>query len=552
MGRSLLLDIVREELDDIKPILTHLSPDETRKYVRGKVFNCSLSVLHLFNIPGFIHSLASDQIEQFETLDDDLESNASVDDNFSDPEADEDQAEISSQSSYEPSPEKTLRSQEGTQVDDAQKLKILTYWRSLKDGKKRKWTHMQSHYSELRAWTSDRVLYNWQAQLGKTAPNRQQFVKLNSLLGQKFRDKRKNGFPVHDDYLRRWALELNETIGIPGFKASPSWLSKWKKRHNARSLKITHFVTNDHVQKSEKLEIECDRFISRIRKHMERFDDDHIYNTDQSGFEKELHLRRTIEERGTRKVVSIAQSKSAMTHRYTIMPTISMSGRLLPKLFIVAQEPNSQFGPKVSQTMFRHQSLIVAAHSSGKVTKSLLKTWYNDVFLSQTDGENVLLLDALSSYSAVREEIEQSEDQSRATIFEQIPPQTTGMIQPCDTYFFRHWKTFYRRLHDHVIAEQLQTQLHQRDNFMKVQVLINNQFCSPRYVNFIKYAWFKSGFKEEGPEHVTPVQFSFKDIMMKKCDHCPQYIFIKCGWCAQSLCFNHFFDQLHVCDQYNP
>ncbi len=103
------------------------------------------------------------------------------------------------------------------------------------------------------------------------------------------------------------------------------------------------------------------------------YSDDDVYNTDQSGFTREIHSGRTLKFKGTKHVEGVVQSISATTHSYTIQPTISKSGKLLSPLFIVLQEPTGSFGSRVQQTLFSAPNIYVTASKSGKLTKAELK-----------------------------------------------------------------------------------------------------------------------------------------------------------------------------------
>ena len=73
------------------------------------------------------------------------------------------------------------------------------------------------------------------------------------------------------------------------------------------------------------------------------------------------------------------------------------------------------------------------------------------------------------------------------------PDQDPLHIQPLDVYFFRMWKNFVRKFSDTIILFDYDIHLHLRDNILKLQSLVHNQFTSPRFQNFIRYSWFKSG-----------------------------------------------------------
>ena len=136
-----------------------------------------------------------------------------------------------------------------------------------------------------------------------------------------------------------------------------------------------------------------------------------------------------------------------------------------------------------------------------------------------------------------------------------MPPKTTSLIQPLDVYFFRMWKDFIRKISDRILLDQLDINLFQRDNILKLQSLTHTQFSSPRFKDFIKYAWFKAGYLTQKPDpHITPVQYCFDHKIYKEgCQKymnlmlCNKSVFIKCAYCDQLLCFEHFYVELHDC-----
>lgn len=72
---------------------------------------------------------------------------------------------------------------------------------------------------------------------------------------------------------------------------------------------------------------------------------------------------------------TLIQLKSAMSHSYTIQPTVSAYGNLLSPLFIILKEINGTLKPHVQQTIFRVPIEIVAASASGKSTIEQIKMW---------------------------------------------------------------------------------------------------------------------------------------------------------------------------------
>lgn len=163
-----------------------------------------------------------------------------------------------------------------------------------------------------------------------------------------FMEKKREHMPVHDRDLRRWALKCNNNLLSPlrRFKASKAWLHVFKRKHRIVTRKITKFVSIGHIRESENLKEAAEKFVKDMQPLITKFSPERTFNTDQSGFQKELHSGRTLSIRGEKNVETVVQSVNATTHSYTIQPTISASGKLLSPLFICLQEPKGEFPKK--------------------------------------------------------------------------------------------------------------------------------------------------------------------------------------------------------------
>jgi hypothetical protein len=127
-------------------------------------------------------------------------------------------------------------------------------------------------------------------------------------------------------------------IKFDEFHASHGWLEHFKHRHKLTSLKITNFVSHHQVETMDFIEKSKKDFVLEYYKVSAHFKPSEIFNTDQTGVEKELHSTRTISFSGDKKTFAAVQSKNATTHSYTLQPTISLNGRLLPTIYLCLQE----------------------------------------------------------------------------------------------------------------------------------------------------------------------------------------------------------------------
>lgn len=174
--------------------------------------------------------------------------------------------------------------------------------------------------------------------------------------------------------------------------------------------------------------------------------------------------------------------------------------------------------------------------------------------MSIVDEQSVLCLDSWTGQT--KKTFDNVNLEGKDVNISTIPARTTGMIQPLDVYGFRPWKNFLKHFSDLIILYGFDVNLDARNNVLKLQSLIHNQFSSARFVNMFKYAWYKSGYiQEKPPKWKTPVQYCFKNCDMS-CKYCEDNAFIRCAWCTHYMCLTHFFDPSnksgpHYCKDYN-
>ena len=430
------------------------------------------------------------------------------------------------------------------------KKKAVDFWKS---GKTKRLS-VQTVSQRYRFVTSSQQLYEFEKQIDGSGTRNDMLKEIWSHTFQEFTNAKDNNLIVHDWDIKRWATKKKIEIGMQNFTASSRWLWKFKRHYRIVSRRITRFVTSSYSKEKVNIIASANRFVDSTRLFLENFSDDQVYNTDQSGFQKELHSGRTLDFKGVKQVHASAQSVSATTHSYSIQPTISKSGKLLSPLFIVLQENTGDFGPRVKKTLFSASNIYVRASQSGKLTKEDLKVWFQDVFFPAANQHSVLLVDSWDTYKdkAMIRSVTPANKQLEILT---IPPKTTSMVQPLDVYGFRLWKSFVRKFSDRVVLDDLDVELFQRNNILKLQSLVHHQFSSPRFENFIKYSWFASGYIDDHPgQFDNPVEFCF-NILDKSCSRldldCSDGSFIVCSWCKDSFCFNHYFINPHMCNDFN-
>jgi hypothetical protein len=223
------------------------------------------------------------------------------------------------------------------------KKKAVDYWKS---GKTKRLS-LSSVSARFRFVTSIQHLYEFEKQIESQGSRNDKLNEIWAYTFQEFKNAKDNKLIVHDSDLQRWAMKKRDDINFENFTASPAWLWRFKSHYMIVSRKTTRFVTSRYSREKFDIIGSADLFVDSSKIFMQNYTDVNIYNTDQSGFNREIHSGRTLEFRGLSAVEGVVQSISATTHSYTIQPTISKDGKLLSPLFIVLQEPEGEFGPRV-------------------------------------------------------------------------------------------------------------------------------------------------------------------------------------------------------------
>lgn len=264
------------------------------------------------------------------------------------------------------------------------------------------------------------------------------------------------------------------------------------------------------------------------------------------GLQLEVTSGRTLTIAGTKKVIRVAQRKNATTHSYTVQITLNASGILPPKLAIVMYEPGDL--PQYFYDLVgSFDNLEIYWSKSGWMGKEIAKSWMKEFFLALINEEgNILIIDSWVGYKEMKSMPEVAQKKLR---FEVLPAGSTSILQPADVFFNRTFKNYIRMISDRVRWRHEHYVLSVRRNLLTLLDLVHNQFKAPRYVEFLKYSWYRAGYFSEHPaKFETPVQFclQFKGYIKCERDGCNNnYCFMRCSYCELYLCFTHVIDHRH-------
>ena len=105
-------------------------------------------------------------------------------------------------------------------------------------------------------------------------------------------------------------------------------MNKFKRAHRITSRKIKKFITRKTLEDSKDLTKTAEEFINNVKSVINDIGLENVENSDQSGFQFEMHSGRTLANQGSKEIECVVESISSTTHSYMIQPTISADGKL--------------------------------------------------------------------------------------------------------------------------------------------------------------------------------------------------------------------------------
>lgn len=366
-------------------------------------------------------------------------------------------------------------------------------------------------------------------------------------------EARKSYKILRSSHLRAWGLQKYMEFGDPSlkFKASNTWLSRFKTTHKISSRKINQLVSKREVKSEQEILMSAQKFQAEIRSISNNYDPDHVFNTDQCGFSYEITFQRTYTKKGEKTVYGFAQSpKNLSTHSYTVQYLINMEGKVVGNVFVCLQETGGKLGPKVKNDVesYLPSNVTLACSTSGKLSTSLNEYFVEKQVVPHVTKDFLYIVDSwpgqtnIDSYSKFFGKVN-----GRPEInLKVIPEKCTPLAQPLDTTFHRQLKYLAREILAGLEVFLNANGIHQHDNWntrkgvLKLQSILHLMISAPIFQPMIRYAWFSSGLSTEKPDFLNVKQacFTFADGDSHICEMpgCDKPRFIKCARCRKIIC----------------
>ena len=205
-------------------------------------------------------------------------------------------------------------------------------------------------------------------------------------------------------------------------------------------------------------------------------------------------------------------------------------------------------GEQVKSRLFEQKNVVITCSSSGKLTTSLVSYWLNKCLLPSIDKECLLITDSwLEQNDEKLYDVAKSHKKNIKRI--QIPQHVTSDIQPLDKYYNQKMENFIKKLYNRVALDEIDINMYERNNIIKLVSLVHSQLCSPIFHKMIQYAWYACSYTKDNPspfKNINDVCFPHEEAHIEcETHYCHETICVTCSYYAKKLCFNHFFVNYH-------
>ncbi|CAA3033111.1 Tigger transposable element-derived 6 [Olea europaea subsp. europaea] len=147
------------------------------------------------------------------------------------------------------------------------------------------------------------------------------YEQLNNEVVKLIKEARERGRPVSGRLIRRWFLELADSIGISReiFRASPTWLYKLKKNARIGSRAVTEDISRSERDSAYIIQRRIEEFCAAYEQRAHLYRRGLIINMDQTPISYEITNKRTLSFIGERDTGLAIDQRNKVTQSLTIV-----------------------------------------------------------------------------------------------------------------------------------------------------------------------------------------------------------------------------------------
>lgn len=253
---------------------------------------------------------------------------------------------------------------------------------------------------------------------------------------------RTTGAPISGPLLQAKAAEVHEALNgdkDSNFKCSKGWVTRWKKRHGVRQVRITGEIRSADVAAAE-------AFLPKLQEIVEENDlsPEQVYNADETGLYHRMLPDRTL---ATNTDTTASHGYKQRKDRVTLLLATNWAGSHKLKPLCIGKFAR----PRCLQHVNMSQLPVIYTNSKNAwMTAAIFQKWFTDDFVPAVrqhllrqglEPTAILLLDNCPAHPPA--ETLTSKDGKIRVVY--LPKNTTALIQPMDQGLIATLKQNYRK-----------------------------------------------------------------------------------------------------------
>ncbi|CAF3971662.1 unnamed protein product [Rotaria sp. Silwood1] len=351
---------------------------------------------------------------------------------------------------------------------------------------------------------------------------------------------------LHDIDLQLFAIQKARDLGWDTFKASESFITRFKKENRISSRKYNKLLTRDTSKGKICILNDAQNWIESKRSLISTFTPHEILNSDHCSFQQEYVSPRTLSFTGERTTEVAVKKRHNITHSYTVQPISSAAGHLLNKFLLILHEKQNKFGTRVQKDLIVPPNVVVRASTSGKSNDENDRIFLKEILAPVVGTKFLVFLDCWKTQTGLDKFRSVFPNQkSQLLIF---PEGSTGHIQPQDLSLFRSWKFIDKKIEHYTHINRTEINMSDRQYFINMQSVIHNQLSAPSFKNLIKSGFINAGIIDETIEELEKpkdICFKFYDLYCSM-NNCENRTLLICAWCKKHFCHYHLIEKIHI------
>lgn len=251
-----------------------------------------------------------------------------------------------------------------------------------------------------------------------------EYKALDSALLKWFKLQRNSNVSISGPILLTKAEEFATRLGIVDFKPNPSWIQRFRNRHNI----VFGKVSGESAAVSTAV---TETWLNTVWPTLrDGYSDEEIYNADETGLFYKLTPDRTFKFKGEK-----CSGGKLSKERITLLVAANMTGTVKKQLVVIGKSKRPRCFKNIKTLPVQYENNQKAWMTS-ELFEKILHSW--DAALRMKGKKILLLVDNCPAHPDLQS--------LRCIKLVFLPPNTTSVMQPLDQGVIRSLKVHFRKL----------------------------------------------------------------------------------------------------------